>query len=44
MLQRCRLQKFVIELKVLVDDKSITAIVLVIILNFRAMSTNLVLS
>lgn len=44
MLQRCRLQKFVNELKVFVDDKSITAIVLVIILNFRAMSTNLVLS
>lgn len=44
MLQRCRLQKFLNELKVLVDDKSITAIVLVIILNFRAMSTNLVLS
>ena len=44
MLQRCWLQKFVNELKVLVDDKSITAIVLVIILNFRAMSTNLVLS
>lgn len=44
MLQRCRSQKFVNELKVLVDDKSITAIVLVIILNFRAMSTNLVLS
>lgn len=44
MLQRCRLQKFVNELKVLVDNKSITAIVLIVTLNFRAMSTNLVLS
>lgn len=44
MLQRCRLQKFVNELKVLVDNKSIAAIFWITILNFRAMSTNLVLS